>query len=123
MSRRSRNSPWHHPRPGVANARLDPEPAHTLVVFDVPDDKARRRLGELCKDYGLARFQWSAFEGELSRNRREEFGDRARDLLADAPGGGKLFVVAIGARELAAALRVHELGTPLSSNSTGGGAK
>ena len=109
--RPTRRAPWHAERPGSALARTGPEPNHTLVVYDVSDDKARHKLGELCKDYGLARFQWSAFEGELSRNRREELFDRARTLLAHAPGGGKLFVVAIGPRELGAAYRITEKGT------------
>jgi CRISPR-associated protein Cas2 len=81
-----------------------------MVLFDVPDDKARRRLGELCKDYGLARFQWSAFEGPLSRNLREELFDRGRNLLAETIGGGKLMVIAVGARERANELRVVEPG-------------
>jgi CRISPR-associated protein Cas2 len=81
-----------------------------LAVFDVPEDRARRKLGELCKDYGLSRFQWSAFEGPLSRNRREELFERGKRLLEAAVGGGRLFVVAIGARELAEALRVEEAG-------------
>lgn len=103
--------PWKAERPGAAATRTDPGPNHTLAVFDVPDDKARRKLGELCKDYGLDRFQWSAFEGELSRTRREELFDRGKRLLAGAPGGGKLVVVSIGERELAGALRAHEKGT------------
>ncbi len=102
--------PWEAERPGAALRRTEPGPLHTLAVFDVPDDNARRKLGELCKDYGLHRFQWSAFEGELSRNRREELFDRGRRLLAAAPGGGKFFVVAVGAREMAEALRATERG-------------
>lgn len=94
--------------------RLDAAANHTLVVFDVPSDKARRKLGELCKDYGLSRFQWSAFEGALSRTRREELFDRARRLLAGAAGGGKLLVVPIADRELAAAMRTHEAGAKTS---------
>lgn len=104
--------PWEATRPGLASVRLDQSGDHTLAIFDVPDDKARRRLGEMCKDYGLARFQWSAFEGRLSRNRREELSDRARRLLAKAPGGGKFVVLAVGARELAGAFRIAEVGVP-----------
>ena len=112
MSTSRPDRPWQGERPGAALGRTEPDPLHTLAVFDVPDDKARRKLGELCKDYGLHRFQWSAFEGDLSRNRREELFDRGRRLLSGAPGGGKLFVVAIGTRELAEALRVEEPGVP-----------
>lgn len=112
MGTEGRPRPWRAERPGAAVGRTDPGPAHSLVVFDVPEDRARRKLGELCKDYGLKRFQWSAFEGELTRNRREELYERGRRLLAAAVGGGRLFVVAIGARELAEALRIEEPGLP-----------
>lgn len=102
--------PWQGARPGSSTARVDPPADHTLVVFDVPSDKARRKLGEMCKDYGLARFQWSAFEGSMSRTRREELFDRARRLLAKTTGGGKLLVVAVGDRELSGAMRAIEAG-------------
>ncbi len=76
-----------------------------MVVFDVPSDKARRKLGEICKDYGLVRFQWSAFEGEMTRNRREELFDRACRLLNQADGAGKLLITPVAAREHANEMR------------------
>src|SRR5579884_2244617 len=109
--------PWQGTRPGSATPLADPPADHTLVVFDVPSDKARRKVGELCKDYGLRRFQWSAFEGPMSRTRREELYERVRRLLASAEGGGKLLVVAVAERELAGALRTVERGTPTSGAS------
>jgi CRISPR-associated protein Cas2 len=102
--------PWKGTRPGLALTRTEPQPNHTLVIFDVPHDRTRTRLGELCKDYGLARFQWSAFEGSLSKNHREELHDRARRMLAAAVGGGKLLVVAVGEREHKSQLRTVEPG-------------
>ena len=94
--------PWKGARPGEAAARQDPSSElFTLVAFDVPDDKVRRKVGERCKDYGLVRAQWSLFEGKMTRNRREELVDHLTALLAAAPGGGRLGVFPIGARELA----------------------
>jgi CRISPR-associated protein Cas2 len=116
---RRKTTPWKAARPGLALTRGEPEPQHTMVIYDVPEDKARRRLGELCKDYGLHRFQWSAFEGELSRNHREELYDRGRGVLAAAEGGGKLLVVAVGARERANELRAAERGRPKRSEEAG----
>jgi CRISPR-associated endonuclease Cas2 len=109
MSRGTRR-PRKLARPGLASTRGDPPATHTLAVFDVSCDRARFRLGELCKDYGLHRFQWSAFEGQLSRNKREELFERGKRLLAGAVGGGKFVVLAVGARELAEALRTEEAG-------------
>jgi CRISPR-associated protein Cas2 len=107
--------PWKARRPGVAATRGDPPATHTLAIFDISDDATRTKVGEMCKDYGLKRFQWSSFEGPLSRNKREELFDRARLLIAKSPGGGRLLVIAIGDRELAAALRAEEKGTPVPS--------
>lgn len=44
----------------------------TLVIYDIEDDRIRHRISEACKDYGLGRIQYSAFSGQLSRNKREE---------------------------------------------------
>jgi CRISPR-associated protein Cas2 len=95
-----RAKPWQAPRPASAIARLDAgDELLTLVAFDVPCDKARRRVGEICKDYGLARTQWSVFEGPMTRNRREELGARIEALFAAAEGGGRFGIYPIGARE------------------------
>lgn len=45
---------------------------HTLVIYDISEDKTRNKIAEVCKDYGLSRIQWSAFLGKLNSNRREE---------------------------------------------------
>ncbi len=44
----------------------------TLVLYDIPHDRTRSKVAERCFDYGLQRFQYSAFHGRLTRNRREE---------------------------------------------------
>lgn len=45
---------------------------YVLLIYDIPDDRTRYRVSERCKDYGLERIQYSAFAGDLERNRREE---------------------------------------------------
>jgi len=99
--------PWQAARPGSAAARQDAaDELLTIVAFDVPCDKARRKLGELCKDYGLHRAQWSVFEGKLTRNRREELSASIESLLASAPDGGRVAVYPIGGREAAWVSRI-----------------
>ena len=49
-----------------------------MVLYDVPDDKLRLRVSEACKDYGLERIQYSAFLGQLTRNRTEELAQRLK---------------------------------------------
>lgn len=108
MTRLSHSAkPWKALRPGVAATRCPPDTLYTIVVFDVPCDRARRKLGEICKDYGLVRFQWSAFEGEMTRNRREELFGRVSKLFAEAEGGGKLLITPVAAREQANAMRLE----------------
>jgi CRISPR-associated protein Cas2 len=62
-----------------------------LVVYDVPSDRIRARFVRACKDFGLERFQFSAFRGSLSRNKREELFVRLARELRDEPG--KILVV------------------------------
>jgi CRISPR-associated endoribonuclease Cas2 len=40
---------------------------HTLLIYDIPDDRARQKVADACLDYGLQRIQYSAFSGQLSR--------------------------------------------------------
>lgn len=42
-----------------------------LVIYDITDDALRVRASELLRDFGLLRVQYSAFAGDLTRNRRE----------------------------------------------------
>lgn len=44
----------------------------SLVIYDIPDDRLRSKVADICLDYGLERIQFSAFFGEISRNRTEE---------------------------------------------------
>ena len=52
----------------------------TLVIYDVEDDRARTRVAEACKDFGLQRIQYSCFRGKLSQNKREELYERMRKV-------------------------------------------
>jgi CRISPR-associated protein Cas2 len=38
-----------------------------LLLYDIPNDRVRQRVADACLDYGLARIQFSAFAGVLSR--------------------------------------------------------
>jgi hypothetical protein len=52
----------------------------TLVIYDIEDDRARTRVSEACKDFGLERVQYSCFRGMLSRNKRGELYERCREI-------------------------------------------
>lgn len=50
-----------------------------LVIYDIPNDRARQRVADACLDYGLQRIQYSAFAGNLSRtHQRALFGEITR---------------------------------------------
>lgn len=65
----------------------------TILIYDIPEDRLRDRIAEVCKDYGLARIQWSAFMGSLNHNRREELEQRLRRTLGSKDGNIQLYPI------------------------------
>ena len=65
----------------------------TLVLYDVPHDRTRTKVSSKCLDYGLVRFQYSAFQGPLTKNRREELALVLHDLIEVY--GGKVALVPV----------------------------
>lgn len=63
----------------------------TLVIYDIPDDKTRNKIGNACKDYGLERIQYSAFLGEINHNRRDELFQRLRRTLGREVGNIQVY--------------------------------
>ncbi len=63
---------------------------YVLLIYDIPDDKVRYKVSERCKDYGLDRVQYSAFAGDLDRNRREELLMRLKKTLGKKAGNIRL---------------------------------
>ena len=62
------------------------EELRTLVIYDIENDRIRLRISETCLDYGLARIQFSAFQGTLNRNKREELFLKLSSILDDNAG-------------------------------------
>lgn len=58
----------------------------TLVLYDVQDDKRRTKVMNACKDYGLARWQYSAYHGRLTGAARRELETRLEKAMGDSPG-------------------------------------
>lgn len=58
----------------------------TLVLYDVRDDRRRTKVLNACKDYGLARWQYSAYHGRLTGAARRELETRLEKALGDSPG-------------------------------------
>ncbi|MHB8619517.1 MAG: CRISPR-associated endonuclease Cas2 [Chloroflexota bacterium] len=65
-----------------------------LLVYDIPDDRVRTRVADICQDYGLRRIQYSAFFGELSGNHQEELIQKLRRRVGRFPCNIQLFPIA-----------------------------
>ena len=81
------------------------EELYTMVIYDIQEDKARTKISEACLDYGLERIQYSAFQGSLSKNMREELFLRLSEILDD--GIGKIVVQPICAKDRREAFSVE----------------
>jgi len=64
-----------------------------LLIYDIPNDSIRTKIATFCLDYGLDRFQYSAFLGDLSTNHQEELMLRIEDRLGKAAGKIELFPI------------------------------
>lgn len=64
-----------------------------LLVYDIAHDGTRSKVSDACLDYGMARIQFSAFLGELSRAHQEELFRKVRKRLGKRPGRIQLFPV------------------------------
>lgn len=66
---------------------------YCLLIYDIPDDRLRTKVADICLDYGLDRLQWSAFYGDISRNYQEELFLKISDLLESASGNLQLIPI------------------------------
>lgn len=66
---------------------------HILVVYDIPNNKIRTKIADICEDYGLDRVQYSAFSGDLARVYQEELMEKIGHRLGKCPG--KIFLYPI----------------------------
>lgn len=66
---------------------------YTLLIYDISNDRIRKKIAEKCKDYGLHRVQWSAFRGKLNHNRREELMLKLGKILGDKEGNIRLYPI------------------------------
>ena len=64
-----------------------------LVVYDIPDDRIRTKVADVCLDYGLQRIQYSAFLGSLNRNLQEELMMKVKRRMGRKAGNVLLFPI------------------------------
>ena len=64
-----------------------------LVAYDIPAEGVRRRVADVCKDYGLVRMQLSVFVGELETRYHEEVRAKLARRMAGREGRVDCFVI------------------------------
>jgi CRISPR-associated protein Cas2 len=64
-----------------------------LLVYDIPDDRIRTRVADICLDYGLDRIQYSSFLGDLEKTHQEELMMKLAKRLGKQPGNIQLFPI------------------------------
>jgi len=62
-----------------------------VVVYDIPSNRIRTKIANICADYGLERIQYSAFSGDLRRVHQEEMMAKMRKRLGKHAGKIQLF--------------------------------
>jgi CRISPR-associated protein Cas2 len=85
----------------------------TLLLYDIPDDRVRTRVADVCLDYGLRRIQYSAFLGELSVNHQDELLLKLRRTVGRFACNIQLFP--IGERELRMRRIIHVPDAPVQT--------
>ncbi len=55
-----------------------------LIIYDITDDNLRNHVSELLKDYGLQRIQYSAFIGNLRRDKLNSLTVDLKRLIGEA---------------------------------------
>jgi CRISPR-associated protein Cas2 len=65
----------------------------SLIIYDIPSDKLRNKVADICQDYGLKRIQFSAFMGEINHNRREELLQRLKREIGKKQSNVQLFPI------------------------------
>jgi CRISPR-associated protein Cas2 len=64
-----------------------------LLVYDIPNDRVRTKVADICLDYGLERIQYSAFLGKLHRNLQEELMLKIKRKMGKKEGNVRLYPI------------------------------
>ena len=64
-----------------------------LLVYDIPSDRIRAKVADICLDYGLERIQYSAFLGELNHNLQGELLLKLRRRIGKQEANVQLFPI------------------------------
>jgi CRISPR-associated protein Cas2 len=106
----------HNSQSAIANRQSKMQ---CLLVYDIPEDKIRSKVADICLDYGLARIQYSAFLGEMNHNRQEEILQKIRRRVGKHAANVQLFPICEKDLGLRKELSVNGYGFPGPATGTG----
>ena len=81
---------------------------HTYVIYDIVKDRIRKKIADICLDYGLKRIQYSAFLGDINTTRRRALEDKLTEQLGNAEG--KIEILAVCAKDFDKRTVIEETG-------------
>ncbi len=58
----------------------------TYVIYDIVKDRIRKKIADVCLDYGLKRIQYSAFLGHINATRRRALEKKLIEQLGTQAG-------------------------------------
>ena len=70
---------------------------HTYVIYDIVKDRIRKKIADICLDYGLKRIQYSAFLGDINTTRRRALEDKLTEQLGTSEG--KIEILSVCAKD------------------------
>jgi CRISPR-associated protein Cas2 len=85
----------------------------TVVLYDIPHDRTRTKVSEKCLDFGLIRFQYSAFYGPLTQNRRQELALILEHLIE--VHGGAIALIPVCAADSQNWINIHVEPPPMET--------
>ena len=81
---------------------------HTYVIYDIVKDRVRKKIADVCLDYGLKRIQYSAFQGDINTTRRRALEDKLTEQLGKTEG--KIEILSVCAKDFAKRTVIEETG-------------
>lgn len=77
-----------------------------IVIYDIPSNRIRTKIADICLDYGLNRIQYSAFAGDLARTHQQELMGRVLKRLGKQDG--RVYLYCVSEREWAQRLELEQ---------------
>ena len=65
----------------------------TYVIYDIVKDPIRKKIADVCLDYGLQRIQYSAFRGNINATRRSALAKKLAEQLGKQEGKIEIITV------------------------------